>query len=63
MFHYKQQHEALGCQVETHTKEKKEKENVLIDQESVNLKSASLFNFLKIRRRTTKVKRKVGGGK
>jgi hypothetical protein len=40
MFHYKQQKEALGSQVEALTKEKKEKEkeNVLTDLELVNLK-------------------------
>ncbi len=31
LFHYKQQQEALGSQLEALIKEKKEKENVLID--------------------------------
>ncbi len=60
---YKQQHEALDSQVKTLTKEKKEKENVLIDLELVNLKNASLLNSEELRRKTTKEKKKVGGGK
>ncbi len=34
-------------------KEKKEKENVLIDLELVNLKNASLLNFEKLKRMIT----------
>jgi hypothetical protein len=45
LFQYKQQNEVLGSQVEALTKEKKEKENVLIDLKLVNLKSVSLLNF------------------
>ncbi len=44
LFHYKQQQEALGSQVEALTKEKKEKENVLTDSKLVNLESVFLFN-------------------
>jgi hypothetical protein len=42
LFLHKQQHEALGNQVKTLVKEKKE-ENVLKDLELVNLKSVSLL--------------------
>jgi hypothetical protein len=46
------------------TKEKKEKENVLIDLELVNLKSTSLLNFEELRMKIVKEKKKkVGGGK
>jgi len=37
LFFHKQQQEALGSQVKALTKENKEKENVLIDLELVNL--------------------------
>ncbi len=50
LFHYRQQQEALGSQVEALTKEKKEKENVLINSKLVNLKSASLLNYEEIRK-------------
>jgi hypothetical protein len=36
-------------------KKKKEKDNVLIDLELINLKNFSLFNFEKLKRKTTKV--------
>jgi hypothetical protein len=41
--------------VKTLTKEKMEKENVLINLELVNMKNASLLNFEELRRKTTKV--------
>ncbi len=44
------------------TKEKKEKENVLIDLELVNLKNVSLLHFEEIKTKTTYEKKKVGGG-
>ncbi len=50
--------------METSTKEKKEKENALIDLEWVNLKSASMLNFEELRRKVGEAKKKkVGGGK
>ncbi len=50
--------------METLTKEKKEKENVLIDLELVNLKNVSMLNYEEIRRRALEAKKKkVGGGK
>ncbi len=61
LFHYRQQHEALGSLVEPLSKEK-EKDNVLIDLELVNLKSASLLDFEKLKRRTTKAKKEEVGG-
>jgi hypothetical protein len=39
--------------VEALTKEKKEKDNVLIDLELVNMKNASLLNFEEFKRKTT----------
>jgi hypothetical protein len=39
-------------------KEKKEKENVLIDLELINLKNVFLLQFEELRRKTTKVERK-----
>ncbi len=54
MFFHKQQHEALGSQVKALAKEKKEKDNVLIDFELVNLKNVSLLSFKEFRRKTTK---------
>jgi hypothetical protein len=53
LFHYKQQQEALSSQVETLTKDKKEKENVLTNLELINLKSVFLFNSEELQRRTT----------
>jgi ATP-dependent DNA ligase len=47
--------------VEPLSKEK-EKDNVLIDLELVNLKSASLLDFEKLKRRTTKAKKEEVGG-
>jgi hypothetical protein len=41
--------------VQTLIKEKKEKENVLTNLELINLKSVSLLNFEKLRRRIAKV--------
>jgi hypothetical protein len=43
--------------VETLTKEKKEKENALIDLELMNLKSASLLIFEKLKRRIAKTEK------
>jgi tRNA nucleotidyltransferase/poly(A) polymerase len=63
LFHYKQQQEALGSHVEALTKEKKEKENALIDLELMNLKSASLLNFEKLKRRIAEAEKEVGAGK
>ncbi len=40
-----ERHKVLGSQVETLTKENKEKDNVLIDLELMNMKNASLLNF------------------
>jgi protein associated with RNAse G/E len=42
---YKQQQKVLGNRVEALIKEKKEKENVLIDLELVNLNNASRLNI------------------
>ncbi len=49
---YKQQQKALGSEVEAFIKEKKEKENVLIDLELMNLKNISLLNFEQLKRKT-----------
>lgn len=51
LFIYKQQKEALSNQVESPTQEKKEKEkeNVLIDMELINLKNVSILNFEEIK--------------
>ncbi len=51
LFLQKQQHEALGSQVKTLIKEKKEKENVLTNLELVNLKNVSLLQFEELRKR------------
>ncbi len=40
------------------TKEKKEKENFLMDLELVNIKNVSLLQFEKFRRKSTKAKKK-----
>ncbi len=40
------------------TKEKKEKENVLIDLELINLKNVSLLQFEEFKKKTTEVERK-----
>ncbi len=52
LFIYKQQKEALSNRVEAPTQEKKEKDNVLIDMELINLKNASMFNFEEIKKKT-----------
>jgi hypothetical protein len=44
--------------VEALTKEKKEKENVLIDLELVNLKTVSLLNFEEFKRKATEARKK-----
>jgi pyruvate/2-oxoglutarate/acetoin dehydrogenase E1 component len=46
----------LSSQVEALTQKKKEKENVMIDMELINLKNVSMLNFEEIRRRITKAK-------
>ncbi len=61
LFIYKQQKEALSSQVEALTKEKKEKENVLIDLELINLKNASMLNYEKINTIKAEIKKKIGG--
>jgi len=43
--------------VKTLTKEKKEKDNVLIDLELINLKNVSMLYFEKFTRKKTKVER------
>ncbi len=43
--------------MEALTKEKKEKDNLLIDLELVNMKNASLLNFEKFKRKTTHAKK------
>ncbi len=48
----------MDSQVKTLIKEKKEKDNVLTNLESTNLKNAFLLNFEKFRRKTTKAKKK-----
>jgi len=53
----------LGSQVEALTEEKKEKENVLIDLELMNLKNVSLFNSKELRRIAKIEKKKLGGSK
>jgi hypothetical protein len=52
LFIYKQQKDALSNQVESRTQEKKEKENVLIDMELINLNNVSMFNYEEIKRKT-----------
>lgn len=56
LFNYKQQQEALNSHVKALTEEKKEKENVLIYLELINLKSDSLLNYEEIRRTTIEAK-------
>ncbi len=56
LFHYKEQQEALGSQVEALTKEKKEKENVLTDSKLVNLKSV-FYLILKNKKRVIQVEK------
>jgi hypothetical protein len=46
----------LSSQIEALTQEKKEKENVMINIELINLKNAFMFNFEEIRRMITKAK-------
>ncbi len=60
LFNYKQQKEALSNKVHALIKEKKDKENILIDPELINFKSVSLFNSEKIRTTTwAKIERLV----
>jgi hypothetical protein len=53
LFHYKQEQEALGSHVEALIEEKKEKENVLIDLDLMNLKNVSLLNYEEFKSRIT----------
>ncbi len=55
---YKKQQEALDGWVKALTKEKKEKDNVLIDLELMNLKSVSMLNYEELRRRIIKVEKR-----
>ncbi len=57
LFTYKQQKKALSSQVEALTEEK-EKENVLIDMELINLKNVSMLNYEEIKRRTSRQRQK-----
>ncbi len=57
MFNYKQLHQALTSHVEALTKDKKEKENISIDLELINLKSVSLLNSKEII--TTTIEEKI----
>jgi hypothetical protein len=47
----------LGSQLESLTKEKKEKDNVLIDLELMNLRNVSLLNYEELKTNTTKVEK------
>ncbi len=55
LFLHKKQQEALDSQMKALTKEKKEKENVLIDLELINLKNVSILQFEEFKRKTTQV--------
>ncbi len=57
MIFHKQQHEALGSQMKTLTKEKKEKENFLIELELMNLNNVILLNSKKFKRKTIEVEK------
>ncbi len=57
LFFHKQQQKALGSQVKTPTKEKKEKEDVLTYLELVNMKNVSLSQFEKLKGNTTVVEK------
>ncbi len=58
MFLHKEQEEALGSQVKALIKEKKEKENVTIDLELVNLKNVSLLQFEELKIKIVEAKKK-----
>jgi len=60
--YHKKQHEVLVSQLKTLTKEKKEKDNVLIDLEFVNLKNVFLFQSEELRKKTIEVAKKITGG-
>ncbi len=47
----------MGSQLESLTKEKKEKDNVLIDLELMNLRNVSLLNYEELKTNTTKVEK------
>ncbi len=49
LFLHKKQKEALDNHVNTMTKEKKKKENVMIDLELINMKNVSLLQFEELR--------------
>jgi hypothetical protein len=55
LLQYKQQQKALGNHVKTLIKEK---ENVLINLELMNMNNASLLNYEEFRRRTIEVEKK-----
>ncbi len=57
MIFHKQQHEALCSQMKTLTKEKKEKENFLIELELMNLNNVILLNSKKFKRKTIEVEK------
>ncbi len=57
LFLLKKQQEALDSQVKALTEKKKEKDNVLIDLELINLKNVFLLQFEELRKKTTEVKR------
>jgi hypothetical protein len=58
LFLHKEQEEALGSQVKALIKEKKEKENVTIDLELVNLKNVSLLQFEELKIKIVEAKKK-----
>ncbi len=51
LFLHKKQQEALDSQVKALTKENKEKENVLIDLELINMKNVYLLQFKELKKR------------
>ncbi len=57
MFLHKKQLEALDSQVKALIKKKKEKENVLIDLELINLKNVSLLQSKELRKMTIEVEK------
>ncbi len=56
-FLHKKQHEALDSKVKALTKGKKEKENVLINLELINMNNVFLLQFNELRRKTIEAKR------
>ncbi len=57
LFLHKKQLEGLDSQVKALTKEKKEKENVLLDLELINLNNVFLLQFEELRKKTIEVER------